>query len=53
MNKKIILVVIILFSQCVKENSTDTNEFINGTTSRHSIVHDGLDREYLIYIPNN
>ena len=53
MNKKIILVIIILFSQCVKENSNDTNEFINGTTSRHSIVHDGLNREYLIYIPNN
>ena len=53
MNKKIILVIIILFSQCVKENSNDTNEFINGTTSRHSIVHDGLNREYLIYIPSN
>ena len=37
----------------LSENSSDTNEFINGTTSRHSLVYDGLNREYLIYIPNN
>lgn len=53
MKKTIILfsILLIIFSGCKKNKTNSTSCYTN--TNAQSIVHDGLNREYVIYIPTS
>jgi len=53
MKKTIILfsVLLLIFSSCKKNKTNSTSCYSN--TNAQSIVHDGLNREYVIYIPTS
>ncbi|MEJ6776159.1 MAG: PHB depolymerase family esterase [Crocinitomicaceae bacterium] len=54
--KKSILFFIILITiliSCEKDNVKDNSEECYSNTNAQTIVHDGLNREYVLYIPNS
>lgn len=54
MKKKLfILFVIALLINCSDETDVLGTEILPGSTSTQKINHDGLERQYLIYIPNS
>jgi polyhydroxybutyrate depolymerase len=53
MKKILILFVIALLINCSDETDVLGTEILPGSTSTQKINHDGLERQYLIYIPNS
>ena len=53
MKKIFILFVIALLINCSDETDVLGTEILPGSTSTQKINHDGLERQYLIYIPNS
>jgi polyhydroxybutyrate depolymerase len=53
MKKILILFVIELLINCSDETDVLGTEILPGSTSTQKINHDGLERQYLIYIPNS
>ena len=53
MKKILILFVIALLINCSDETDVLGTEILPGYTSTQKINHDGLERQYLIYIPNS
>ena len=49
----VLLVVSILFSSCRKEESNSNTENCYSNTNAQTLVHDGLNREYVLYIPDS
>ena len=55
MKKSILLFTIILtfLGSCKKEDVNDNTEPCYSNTNAQTIVHDGINREYVLYIPNS
>jgi polyhydroxybutyrate depolymerase len=53
MKKILIFLLFILFVNCSDNTDVLGSEILPGTTSSQKLNHDGLERQYLIYIPNS
>ena len=54
--KKAILffaILITILSGCGKDNNINNSESCYSNTNAQTIVHDGINREYILYIPNS
>ena len=53
MKKILIFLLFTLFVNCSDNTDVSGTEILPGTTSTQTINHDGLERQYLIYVPNS
>ena len=53
MKKILIFLTLVLFMSCSDKSDSDESQSLLSGLSERSIIHDGLDRQYLIYIPNS